>query len=581
MRHILLLVLAALLTAFLLAFTERGFTKNTDRTRTDPHTLNKNAVRCSPDWDELRDWLEESDIPPMPGAGVYHWKVSTRNDSAQFYFNQGINMYYGFHIIEAMASFKKAARFDPDCALLYWAQALAYGPNINDYGYIASPDALEALENARRHMGSASPFEQSLIEAMSVRYVRDSADASRAKLNAAYTGRMQKVSEQFPAMPDALVLYTDAMMLEHPWDLWTPGGNPKPWTPRIRQALEKLLKSHPMHPGVNHYYIHVMEASPFADKALPSAARLGITNPGLSHLVHMPSHIYLRTGNYQQGVDVNTAALKSYAQYKGIFPAVSGADFLYALHNLHMKVNNAMMAGQYQVSLDAVRELEEQMPAAYLDIPAPLGNYIQYILSTRVLVYVRFGKWDELLELKDPGSRFPVSSILYHFGRSFALARKKKMQESGQELDLMRTAMQDSSLQVAMHPFSPWIEGAKVAEQMLLGLIHEERNLMEGAIRHYRLADSIESRMVYNEPRDWMLNPRQYLGNAELKAGRWADAERIFRADLDRNRNNGWALLGTWKAQLAGGKKTAAEKTVSLYKRAFSKADISPERAVY
>ena len=581
MRHIFLLVLAALLTALLLAFTQRRLSVPVPLQTVRSSLVQKTGVRCSPDWNELKGWLEEADIPPMPGAGMHKWKIKTRNDSAQFYFNQGMNMYYGFHIIEAMASFKKAARFDPGCAMLYWAQALAYGPNINDYGYIASPDALEALEKARQYSGTASPFEQSLVDAMSLRYVRDSADATRKKLNAAYTEMMRRVAEKFPKEPDAAALYADAMMLEHPWDLWFPDGQPKPWTPGIRLILEKLLSSHPMHPGANHYYIHVMEASPFADKALPSAGRLGITNPGLSHLVHMPSHIYLRTGKYQEGVDVNTAALKSFETYKDIFPAVTGADFLYAYHNLHMKANNAMMAGQYQVAIDAAMQLETQMPAAYLDIPAPLGNYLQYIYGTRVLVYVRFGKWDELLQLKDPGNRYSVSAILYHFGRSFAMARKKKIQESGQELDLMRTAMQDSLLQVAMTPFSPWIEGAKVAEQLLLGLIHEERNLMDGAIRHYRRADSIESRMVYDEPRDWMLSPRHYLGNAQLKAGRWADAEKTLRNDLVWNRNNGWALYGIWKAQLAGGKKTAAEKTRAQFQLAFSKADISPEGAVY
>ena len=581
MRQVFLLVPAAFLAALLLAFTQRQLSMHNQGQQARRAPVTNPVVRCSPDWNALRSWLEETDIPPMPGAGNHHWKISTQNDSAQFYFNQGINMYYGFHIIEAMASFKKAARFDPSCAMLYWAQALAYGPNINDYGYIASPDALDALEKAKQFASSASPFEQTLIDAMSQRYVRDSADATRKKLNEAYTEMMRRVAGKFPNEPDAAALYADAMMLEHPWDLWQVDGKPRAWTPLIRRTLEKLLTRYPLHPGANHYYIHVMEASPYAEKALPSAGRLGRSNPGLSHLVHMPSHIYLRTGRYQEGVEVNTEAVKTYEKYRGYFPPVSGADFLYAYHNLHMKVNNALMAGQYQVSLDAALQLEAQMPAEYLDIPAPLGNYLQYIYGTRVLVYVRFGKWDELLQLKDPGNRHSVSSILYHFGRSFALARKKRIQESGQELDLMRTAMQDSLLHKAMTPFSPWIEAAKVAEQMLLGLIHEERNLLDGAIRHYRAADSIERNMVYDEPRDWMLSPRHYLGHVQMKAGQWMSAAKTFQDDLLWNRNNGWALYGLWKTQSATGNQSAAARTRALLDRAFSKADVKLSGPVY
>jgi len=194
----------------------------------------KTVIRCSADWNSLKEWLEESDIPPMPGAGLYRWKISTTSDSAQFYFNQGINMYYGFHIIEAMASFKKAARFDPNCAMIYWAQALSYGPNINDYGYRASPEALLSLNQAKAYNANATVFEKALIQAMSVRYTSDSTDVTRAQLNIAYTAEMKKVMEAFPTMTDAVVLYADAMMLEHPWELWNNNGTPKQWTPAIR-----------------------------------------------------------------------------------------------------------------------------------------------------------------------------------------------------------------------------------------------------------------------------------------------------------------------------------------------------------
>lgn len=572
---------AAFTVALLLAFRQADNQKSSKKTSAVSTDKEKNIVRCSPDWNELKDWLEESDIPPMPGAGSYKWKISTKNDSAQFYFNQGINMYYGFHIIEAMASFKKAARFDPACAALYWAQALTYGPNINDFGYIASPAALEALDNAKKFSGTATNFEKALIDAMSVRYVADSADATRKKLNEEYTEMMRRIYEKFPAEADAAALYADAMMLEHPWDLWNVNGTPKPWTPLIRKVLEKLLSQSPSHPGANHYYVHVMEPSPYADKALPSAGRLGITNPGLSHLVHMPSHIYLRTGRYQAGVDVNTQAVNSYKKSFELYAPVAGADFLYVIHNLHMKTNHAMLSGQYKTSLQAANQVVESIPADYLNIPAPMGNYIQYIYSTPLLVYVRFGKWGELLKQPQPGKAHVFLNIMYHWGRGFAFAKQKKFDSAGDELDKLREWMKDSSLIIPFVPFSPSIESARVAEQLLLGVIHEERNLTDGAIRHYNLADSIESNMVYNEPRDWMLNPKHFLGNACLKAGKAREARETFERDLKNNQENGWSLYGLWQALQKEGKKTEAAAALVRHKKAFLKADNKPTAAVY
>ncbi len=541
----------------------------------------KNIVRCSPDWNVLKEWLEESDIPPIPGAGIYKWKISTNNDSAQFYFNQGINMYYSFHIIEAMASFKKAEKFDLNCAMLYWAQALCYGPNINDFGYRASPEALAAVNKSKELASGITMFEKELIDAMSLRYTADSADATRAQLNQIYTDMMKKVYKNYPSHPDAQALYADAMMLQHPWDLWKVDGTPKSWTPLIREVLEKLLATTPNHPGANHYYIHVMEPSPYAAKALPSAARLGKTNPGLSHVVHMPSHIYLRTGLYQTGVDVNIKAVNSYKKSIPLYAPVTGADFLYIIHNLHMKTNNAMLAGNYKIAEAAAFETRESIPVDYLSIPPPMGSYVQYIYMTPVLVYLRFGKWDKLLQLQQPDKSQVYANLLYHFGRGMAFSHKQNFHEAGHELDLMRELMKDNSLTAPFSPFSAAIEGVKVAEQLLLGVIHQQRKLNDGAIRHFSMADSIEVNMVYNEPRDWLLNPKHYLGNAYLENGDGINAEKVFKKDLLNNNENGWALHGLYKAYTLQKKSNEAIKAMVRYKIAFSKADIKITSPVY
>lgn len=541
----------------------------------------KKAISCKPDWNDLKEWIEETDIPPIPGAGTHQWKISTTNDSAQFYFNQGINMYYSFHIIESMASFKKAAKFDPNCAMLYWAQALGYGPNINDFGYRASPDALAALNKAKELSDKASAFEKALINAMSVRYTSDSTDVTRAQLNQAYTDQMKKMYDKFISLPDAQALYADAMMLQHPWDLWNTNGTPKVWTPQIRTVLEKLLSKFPDHPGGNHYYIHVMEPSPYASLALPSANRLGITNPGLSHVVHMPSHIYLRTGNYKKGVDVNVNAVNSYQQSLSMYAPVAGADFLYVIHNLHMKTNNAMMMGNYAIAQTAATETKNSIVPDYLAIPAPMGSYVQYISMTPMMVQIRFGKWDELLQTKQPDASHIYANLLYHFGRGMAYSAKHELDKAGNELDKLRDWMKDSSLQAPFTPFSPAIEGAKVAEQLLSGVIHLNRKLYAGAIRHFKQADSIEANMVYNEPRDWLLNPKHYLGTAYLESDDAAHAEKVFRKDLLYNNENGWALFGLYKSLLAQKKNAEALRVQARFKNAFEKADVKIGSALY
>ena len=578
---IVFLVIAAMIAAFsLFAF---RFDSNQKQTRLSfdlAEYKKKNIIRCSPDWDELKDWLEETSIPPIPGAGVHKWKISTKHDSAQFYFNQGINMYYSFHIIEAMASFKKAARFDESSPMLHWAQALSYGPNINDYGYTASPEALAASGKAIEFAARATEKEMALIEAQRVRYSYDSSQ-TRAMLNQLYVDKMKEAYEKFPGDADVAALYADAMMLQHPWDLWMTDGTPKPWTPLIREVLEKILATNPNHPGANHYYIHVMEPSPYAAKALPSADRLGKTNPGLSHVVHMPSHIYLRTGFYQKGIDVNTNAVNSYKRSIPLYAPVTGADFLYIIHNLHMKANNAMLAGNYKVAEAAAKETRESVPVDYLSMAAPIGNVLQYIHMTPVFNQIRFGKWDEILQEPQPDKAHVYSNVLYHFARGLAYSRKNDRNAASNELDAMREFMKDSSLSIPMSPFSAPAVGASVAHYLLLGVIHEDKKLYDGAVRYYKMADSVEATMVYNEPRDWLLNPKHYLGHAYLLKNDGVNAAKVFKKDLLNNNENGWALYGLYKALLLQKKTAEAAKVLARHKTAFSKANIKITSAVY
>lgn len=562
--------------AFLSAFFTISFKRVHNFTNSNSvpaYVEKKNILRCGPDWELMKDWIDAADIPLIAGTGSYQWKISTANDSAQFYFNQGINMYYSFHIIEAMASFKKAARFDHGCGMLQWAQALTYGPNINDFGYAASHDALEASSRAVELSVNRPAKEKMLIAAQAVRYSADSTQ-TRVKLNQLYVDKMKELYYKYPDDADVAALYADALMLQHPWDLWRTDGTPKPWTPRIREVLEKLLAKTPDHPGANHYYIHVMEPSPYATKALPSADRLGKLTPGLAHTVHMPSHIYLRAGLFGKAVSVNEKAVNSYKTILPLYAPASGADFLYLIHALHMQTNNAMLEGRSAYSVKSASELVNSIPKDYLALPGAMGNYVQYIYMTPVLVDIRFGRWNELLNRPKPEVDRQYANVLHHFGRGIALARQSNFAGASYERDQMLGWMKDSSLKIPFTPFSSALEGATVAERLLSGTIALLEKDFTAAITYFEEASAIEETMVYNEPRDWMLNPRHYLGNALLKAGKWKEAEETFLKDLNNNNENGWALLGLSQSLAGQNKKAKASQVMARFKKAFGKADV-------
>lgn len=527
---------------------------------------------CGPDWQQLEKYFEETDIPPIPGSGPHKWKINTSSDSAQFYFNQGLNMYYSFHIIEAMASFKKAARLDPESPMLHWAQALAYGPNINDLGYAASPEALAATNRAAALLHNATDKEKQLVAAMKARYSDDSTQ-SREKLNQDYSNRMKELYERYPGDPDIAALYADAMMLQHPWDLWHINGTPKPWTPQIRAVLEKLLVKFPHHPGANHYYIHVMEPSPFADKALPSADRLGKLTPALSHTVHMPSHIYLRTGHYNKGVNVNEEAVNSYNRILPLYAPVAGNDFLYVIHNRHMQVNNAMLAGRMAYSIKWAAETVKNIPEDYVKAPGALGNYMQAIYMLPMLTDVRFGKWEEALARPAPEKNLVYASVLHHFGRGMAYSQLSRMADAREELARLQEWMKDSTLRLPFTPFSAAIEGAKVAESLLSGNIAMMEKNYSQAIVSFSTAVRTEESMVYTEPRDWLLNPKHFLGKVYLLSGQFEQAEKTYRSDLENNRDNVWALRGLYQA-LTGQKSRKAVEVLNRFNKAASKVDL-------
>jgi len=420
---------------------------------------------------------------------------------------------------------------------------------------------------------NASAIEIALITAMSKRYSADSTQA-REKLNQDYANAMQTLYKQYPNQPDIAALYADALMLQHPWDLWNNNGTPKSWTPLIRSVLEKLLAQSPDHPGANHYYIHVMEPSPFAAYALPSADRLGRLTPGLSHMVHMPSHIYLRTGQYNKGIDINETAVKRYNEYSGLFPAVQQNAFLYKWHNQHMQVNSALMAGRYAYAIDWANDLQKNLDTSMLSLPAPFGPAVQYIYMTPTFINIHFSKWDALVEMKKPAAHHVYANIIYHLGMGASFAAIDNLSKSKEHLKLLQKFMGDKSLTLPFGPFSPPAEGAKVANELLQGFILMKENDLQKAITHFSKAASIEEKMVYNEPRDWLLNPKQYLGAAYSKAKQWRKSENTFKKDLNQNAQNVWSLFGLHQALAAQNKKIEANIIKKQLEIATEKTDV-------
>lgn len=537
----LLLIAGYSLIIFLMGYTRiKGTPDTIDQEAYTDVILKKRfaALGCSPDWTTYNlTKLEIQQMIPLPGTGSHKWKISTKNDSAQFYFNQGINLYYGFHIIEAMPSFKKAQTFDPGCAMLYWAEALAYGPNINDFGYAASPDALAATQKAKELIGNTSLKEKDLIEAMQVRYSNDSTQ-TRADLNQQYADKMKEAYSKFPADAEIGALYADALMIQHPWDLWDHNWQPKPWTPQIQKVLENVLKRYPDHPGANHYYIHTMEASPDASKALASADRLGRLAPGLAHMVHMPSHIYIRTGQYEKGVKVNRSAVEKYKIYLRLFPDVANNAFLYEIHNRQMQAACSMNRNDYQAALKDAVDCRTGLDTSFLSMEAPFGDFMQYVYMTPELAMVTFEKWEDIIEQPNVQTRFHYAALLQQFTRGMAFANTNEIKKAKGSLTKLESFLYEKDLAVVLTPFNAPLTSATIARYILMGSIAEKENNAEKAIEYFKKAVITEDSLVYNEPRDWLVPARHFLGNALLDVKRYKEAENIFREDLKVQPNN-------------------------------------------
>jgi tetratricopeptide (TPR) repeat protein len=516
--------------------------------------------------------LADADSPSVPiyeGLGGVTRPVTTTSQEAQRYFDQGLAFMYGFNHDEAIRSFRRAAELDPACAMAHWGVAVANGPHINNP--VLPPDraqaAWEALRLAQAAAAGATPVEKALIVAQAARYASPPPE-DRKHLDLAYANAMRAIWAAYPKDPDVGALFAEAMADLRPWDLWLPDGKPQPGTEELIAALEAALKLDPKHPLALHLYIHAVEASTQPGRADAAADGLRDRTPGLGHLVHMPSHIDVRRGRWQEAIEANTKAIAADRSYTARAPE-PGFYRLYLAHNHHMLTYSAMMSGQSALALRSIREMVGAIPLEFFRQNAFADGFMAMPLE----VLMRFGRWDEILAEPAFPEFVPISRALQHYARGVAFAAKDGVADAEKEL----AAFLEARTKVPKDAFFGNNSGSDVldvAERVLRGEILFRAGKREEGIAMLREAVTREDRLRYNEPPDWIQPVRHPLGAALLQAGRFAEAEGVFREDLEKLPDNGWGLYGLQRALQMQKKRTEAAAVLKRFDTVWVRGDV-------
>jgi tetratricopeptide (TPR) repeat protein len=519
----------------------------------------------------LADWAKGAQL--FDGLGSFHRRASTSSPDAQRYFDQGMRLLWAFNHDESTRSFARAAELDPKCAICLWGVALTVGPNYNQpmMAKARAQVAWDALQQADALAGGASPAEQALIAALGKRYAGPVAldPSNEGPLLKAYADAMRTAAQQFPGDDDVQTLFAEALMNTNAWKLWSRDGKPAAGTLEIVATLEAVLARNPQHPGATHSYIHAVEASPHPEKAVAAAERLGPMAPAAGHLVHMPAHIMQRVGRYEEAADANRKAAAADTAY---FSRTRPPDYYpyYLGHNYQFLAYATAMEGRRAETLDAVRHLRDAVPESLM-----LGMAgIDWYGAEEYLAMVRFGLWDELLAVPAPNPQLKALTGGYLFGRTLALAAK------GRQADAVQTLAQLEQLANEVPPDMPaGLSSAKevlaVAVPLAQGRLAASAGRTDESLR--LLADAVarEDALPYDEPADWFFPVRHLLGAELMKAGRAAEAERVYREDLRHNPDNGWSLFGLSQALAAQHKDAAAREAEARFRSAWQHADVT------
>lgn len=516
-------------------------------------------------------------LPPLfEGMGQAGFEITTDSPKAQAYFNQGLNLAYGFNHAEARKSFQAAQQLDPQCAMCYWGEAYVLGPNINaPMEPSAAPPAAQAAAKAQDLKEGTSPKEQALIEAIAARYAPNP-PADRTKLDQAYAAQMAEAARQFPKDVNVQTLYAEALMDLQPWDYWEDGGTrPKGQASTILSTLEGALAENSRHPGAIHLYIHAVEASAAPERALPYARQLPDLAPGSGHLVHMVTHLYYRLGLFADAVEVNRRAIAAderYFQQAGIEPGSTFYPATYHIHNIHFVMTAAQMLGDKETALEAVELLEERVnPEIAAEVP-----WVQAIVAAPYFVHAQFSDPETVAALPDPGDSMPYvrAAWLYAKGQAEALAGNTDTAEIyASTLTNLMESQDWAALEQGGLPARPLLN---IAVHVLEGRMARAEGDLQKAENAFRQAIAVQDSLPYMEPPFWFYPVRQSLGAVLLDQGKAAEAEDVFRASLDDMAGNGWALYGLLRAQQAQGDTKGAAETQARLDQAWL-ADQPPQ----
>lgn len=507
-------------------------------------------------------------VPIYADLSVYHRPVTTSSELAQEYFDQGLALFYGFNHEAAILSFQQAIALDSNCAMAWWGQAISAGPNINnaEMDSIAKIAAWETVLEAQKRDEGASPVEQGLIAALAARYSWP-APNDRKSLDTAYAKAMREVYLAFPEDPEVGVLFADALMNLRPWDLWNADGEPQPETPEIISTLEYVLEMQPDHPGACHFYIHTMEASPFPEKALAAADFLRNRIPGAGHLVHMPSHIDIRLGHYEDAIIANQKAIVA----DSVWIPAGGFFTMYRAHNYHFLAYAAMFDGQKSLAMKASTDMIEQIP---LDLVRAFPDFMDGFIAVPTHVMIRFGMWEELIDQPAPPEDLYLTVAFWHYGRAVAFAALGRVEESTDEYNALVEAY-DRVPDTRLIGNNAGKLVLDIGVLMAKGELEYRKENYDEAFELLRQAVEKDDALRYDEPWGWMMPIRHSLGALLTEQGHYQEATEVYLKDLQLHPDNGWALKGLATCYHMTGKHQQALHMDNLFSNAWVRSDIT------
>ena len=528
---------------------------------------------CVPPVKDIDWYSSDRKAPLFDGLSGIDFKISTKNPEVQKYFNQGLMLAYGFNHAEAARSFYQGTREDPGCAMCYWGYAYVLGPNYNAGMEPGNFDrAWEAIQKALELSDGCKDLEKALIFALAERYAEDPPD-DRSDLDQAYANAMKKVYNQFPDNSDVATMYAESLMDLHPWDLYDAAGNPRPWTAEIVGTLEKTINDDPGHAGSHHLYIHAVEASADPGKGLLSAEALFNLVPGSSHLLHMPSHIYINTGHYHEGSIANIRAVAVDSSYVTACHAQGVYPLAYYPHNYHFLAATATLEGDSQIAMMAAEKVSELVSVELMRDPAWSTLQHYYIIPYHVAV--KFGLWDEIMKMENDGAKLPYPESVRHYARGMAYLAQKGIKSAKHELYNLELAMKDPVIQeLTVWEINPMSTLVEISREILYGEILAMVGKYEESITALEKAIELEDGLHYNEPPDWFFSVRHHLGDVLVEAGRYEQAIEVYQQDLLTFPSNGWAYAGLYKAYIGSENYEEAGRVRMNYEEAFRHSDI-------